>query len=64
MPAKMVEANTVDIDNMSGATKTSDALKAAVTDALNQAGIKPEDLEGGSEKKKKLMTRQKLWILM
>lgn len=51
MPAKMVEANTVDIDNMSGATKTSDALKAAVTDALNQAGIKPEDLEGGSEKK-------------
>lgn len=38
MPTQMVEAQSVQIDTFSGATVTSNALKAAVADCLGQAG--------------------------
>jgi len=37
MPARIVEANSVDVDGVTGATITSDAIKSAVTEALNSA---------------------------
>ena len=40
MPAKSVEAQSADVDGMTGATVTTDAVKAAVNDALAQAGLK------------------------
>ena len=40
MPAKIVEAQSADVDGMTGATVTTDAVKAAVNDALAQAGLK------------------------
>ena len=39
MPAKIVEAQSADVDGMTGATVTTDAVKAAVNDALAQAGL-------------------------
>lgn len=39
LPQAMVEAQSVDVDDFSGATSTSHALKDAVTDALTQAGL-------------------------
>lgn len=38
MPQQMVEAQSVQVDTFSGATVTSNALKAAVADCLGQAG--------------------------
>ena len=35
---QMIEQNTADVDGLSGATLTSDGLKAAVKDALSKAG--------------------------
>lgn len=37
MPDRIVEAGTADVDVVSGATFTSDGIKAAVIDAVNQA---------------------------
>ena len=37
MPARILEAQSVDIDGVSGATRTSDGIKAAVADALSQS---------------------------
>ena len=39
LPQAMVEAQSVDVDDFSGATSTSHALKDAVSDALTQAGL-------------------------
>ena len=39
MPAKIMEAQSADVDGMTGATVTTDAVKAAVNDALAQAGL-------------------------
>ena len=39
MPAKILEAQSADVDGMTGATITTDAVKAAVNDALTQAGL-------------------------
>ena len=39
MPAAMVEANSIDVDGVAGATITSEAIKAAVTEALTKAGL-------------------------
>ena len=36
MPGKIVEAQTTEVDNISGATLTSKGIKAAVADALSQ----------------------------
>ncbi len=48
IPAAIVEAQSVAVDAVSGATMTSDAILAAVTDALTKAGV---DLAQYSEKK-------------
>ena len=37
LPERIVEANSVDIDGITGATVTSDAIKAAVTEAMGKA---------------------------
>ena len=37
LPGRIVEANSVDIDGITGATVTSDAIKAAVTEAMGKA---------------------------
>ena len=44
MPQAMVAANSVEVDTVSAATITSEAVLAAAVDALAQAGLKPEDL--------------------
>ena len=41
MPAAIVEANSLAVDNVSGATISSEAIKAAVADALTQGGFDP-----------------------
>ena len=49
LPASFVEANSVNVETISGATSTSRALIAAVTDCLTQAGIEvpePSEEEG------------------
>ena len=40
MPAKILDAQSTNVDGMTGATVTTDAVKAAVNDALAQAGLK------------------------
>lgn len=45
MPERMVEANSVDVDGVSGATIASRALRDAVTDALVKAGL-AQSVEG------------------
>ena len=37
LPARIVKANSVDVDGVSGATITSDAIKAAVREAMDKA---------------------------
>ena len=39
LPGKIVEAQSVEIDGVAGATMTSNAIKAAVTEALTEAGF-------------------------
>ena len=39
LPAKIVEAQSTEIDGIAGATMTSNAIKAAVTEALEQIGF-------------------------
>ena len=39
LPAAILEAQTYDVDAVGGATVTSDAIKAAVQDAMAQAGL-------------------------
>ena len=39
MPAKILEAQSTDVDAMAGATITADAVRAAVNSALEQAGL-------------------------
>ena len=41
LPAKIVEAQSVEIDGIAGATMTSNAIKTAVAAALAEAGIDP-----------------------
>ena len=46
LPKAIVEAQSTNVDGISGATVTSDAVKAAAADCLKQAGGTPE--EGGA----------------
>ncbi len=51
MPGAIVASNSLDVDMVSGATVTSTAILEAAKVALEQAGLKPEDLvkkEGGA----------------
>jgi len=41
LPARIVEANSIDVDGITGATVTSDAIKAAVGAALEAASLAP-----------------------
>ncbi len=41
LPAAIVEANSLAVDNVSGASITSEAIKAAVADALTEGGFDP-----------------------
>lgn len=50
VPGMIVDTQTVDVDAITGATVTSNAVEEAVALALAQAGLKPEDLVA-SEKK-------------
>lgn len=42
LPGEMVEQQTIDVDDMAGATVTSTAIKDAVREALESAGIDPD----------------------
>jgi len=44
IPNRIVEAQSVDVDMVSGATQTSQGILAAVSDALDQAGVSLEQL--------------------
>lgn len=41
MPGKIMQAQSADVDGVAGATVTTNAVKAAVNDALAQAGLAP-----------------------
>ncbi len=45
IPAAIVEADAWNVDSVTGATVTSDAIKAAVKDAITQAGADPANFE-------------------
>ena len=45
LPAKMLEAQSVDVDAYAGATMTSNAIKTAVTEALIQS-VETEGIQG------------------
>ena len=47
LPAKIVEAQSVEIDGIAGATMTSNAIKTAVAAALAEAGIDPANFAAG-----------------
>ena len=49
IPAAIVEANAYNVDSVTGATVTSDAIKAAVADAIEQAGGSLADFEVSAE---------------
>ncbi len=44
LPGDIVAGNTLDVDTVSGATVTSNAILEAAEKALAEAGLKPEDL--------------------
>ncbi len=44
LPAAIVESQSVDVDAVSGATLSSQAVLSAVADAVEQAGASPKDL--------------------
>lgn len=52
MPSAMVEGNTINVDGVSGATVTSDAIKEAAAAALEEAGLNPEDYQTAAASEK------------
>ena len=50
IPADIVAAQSTAVDSVSGATLTSDAIKAAVRACLEQAGLNPDDYAAVPEK--------------
>jgi fumarate reductase flavoprotein subunit len=44
LPKEMITGNSVDVDGISGATVTSDAIKKAAEQALSKAGLTAKDL--------------------
>ena len=49
LPAAIVEANSIEVDGITGATVTSTAIKTAVTEALTAAGFDPANFGAGAE---------------
>ena len=47
LPAAIVEANSIAVDGISGATVTSTAIKTAITEALSSAGFDPANFGAG-----------------
>ena len=45
LPGEMVEGNTVNVDTVSGATITSEAIIKAASNALTSAGLDPKDYQ-------------------
>jgi fumarate reductase flavoprotein subunit len=45
IPKAIVEEQSLSVDSVTGATITSDAIKAAVADCISQAGGNPDDLK-------------------
>ena len=45
LPGEIVEANSILVDGLAGATVTSDAIKTAVKEALTEAGLDPTVFE-------------------
>lgn len=61
MPKEIVETQSIDVDNVSGATFTSNAIKNAVKNALTEAGVDvgtlaaaPEKAEGSADCRRSL----------
>lgn len=52
LPGEMAEGNTINVEGVSGATVTSDAIKEAAAAALEEAGLNPDDYQtaGTAEK--------------
>lgn len=50
MPKEIVETQSIDVDNVSGATFTSNAIKNAVKNALTEAGVDVGTLAAAPEK--------------
>ena len=48
LPAAMVDGNLIEIDNITGATVTSTAIKTAVTEALTAMGFDPANYQGAA----------------
>ena len=48
LPDEMVKAQSLDVDGVAGATVSSDAIKTAVAEALESAGIDPTAFVGGA----------------
>ncbi len=46
LPSQMVDGNTINVDVVSTATITSNAIKEAAAEALKSAGLNPEDYQG------------------
>ena len=48
LPAAIVEANSLEVDGVTGATVSSDAIKAAVSEALTAMGFDPASYQGAA----------------
>ena len=48
LPAAIVDGNTVEVDSITGATVSSTAIKAAVTEALTAMGFDPASYQGAA----------------
>ena len=49
MPGKIAESGSIEVDGVSGATITSNAIKEAAAAAITAAGLKPEDFQTAVE---------------
>ena len=49
LPGAMVEANSIEVDGITGATVTSTAIKTAVTEALTAMGFDPAAYQGAAD---------------
>lgn len=52
LPGEMKDGNTINVDSVSGATVTSEAIKEAAKEAIKSAGLDPEDYSGKAAAKK------------
>ncbi len=60
VPAAIVENNSVAVDTVSGAAITFEAIKEAVSNAITEAGLNPDDYRKASEKQETSAEAEKL----